>query len=220
MSRKLSKMSGRLSQPLPDEVKEVMRKVCDAMRGVCSFCGFDFGDLGETYEWAVGESGAYPCRLPIKQVTPHEPNELCGRLFRIADSQDMVALLCAFMSPRELGHLFCYMQHCSVGYNALKDEFEEGIIEQEEETTEHSSPKQLFAAEPFLLQYTRAPGNYYEDRLVERASYSSVYEQAPLFWRTGLLGSDMFRQAQLGGLVKFTATILVDEPDENISRLL
>lgn len=59
----------------------------------------------------------------------------------------------------------------------------------------------MFVVEPSSLHYTRAPGNY-KDPLVKRASNSNIVGEAIHFWRTGLFGTDMLTQVQLGKSAK------------------
>lgn len=66
----------------------------------------------------------------------------------------MRQLLREIMSQGVHRHLFCYTQHCLVGYYGLKHEYEDCMKEWEEGTAEHNSGKQVFVADPFCLQYT------------------------------------------------------------------
>lgn len=64
-------------------------------------------------------------------------------------------LLCAIMTQGEHRLLLCSTQQYPVGYDALKDEFEDSMKKWEVQTAEQNSGKKVFVAEHLYLQYTR-----------------------------------------------------------------
>lgn len=100
----------------------------------------------------------------------------------------------AIMAPGVHKNLFGSTPQYSVGYDALKNEFEGRMKNWKKKLRNATVENKCLWHSLSACNTYGGPGNYYEDPCTKRAFYSSMYEEATFLGRNGLYGSDMLSQ--------------------------